>query len=281
MKQRPQLGIEQLEARETPDVSLLHAAALASPATGAAAVVDSVLPASTAHSPLTSVASPIAAPDELSHLVARLLTLPESQPASDSYWQSFDHYYDSHASVEADITASRPAAATRAESVTSGWQFVTNYARKSIRNDEGRFGPLPDHDDMLQQIFLEWRQQVGPSPMAFRNVLQKDSAERVVLRKVVRRVLDHARYEQAKLRRRGELIDQPAPSRSGDQAWTDLRLDLAAGVGRLSPRERQMLELRSQGMTFEEIGSELGLLKQRVCEMYNSTLHRLQAIYAG
>ena len=34
-------------------------------------------------------------------------------------------------------------------------------------------------------------------------------------------------------------------------------------------------------MTFEEIGSEIGMVKQRVYEIYSSTLDRLQKIYAS
>jgi hypothetical protein len=41
-----------------------------------------------------------------------------------------------------------------------------------------------------------------------------------------------------------------------------------------------MLELRREGKTFEEIGSEMGLVKQRVSEIFNSAIGLLQDVYA-
>jgi len=56
---------------------------------------------------------------------------------------------------------------------------------------------------------------------------------------------------------------------------------MALGAGNLVPQEMRLLELRRQGMTFEEIGTEIGMVKQRVYEIYSSALDRLQKIYAS
>ena len=94
-------------------------------------------------------------------------------------------------------------------------------------------------------------------------------------------MLDHERYDQQRQKRMVELLDQPAPVKTGDQEWLDLQIDWSQGVGNLSPLERQMLELRRQGMTFEEIGGETGMVKQRVFEIFNSALERLQEVYSS
>jgi DNA-directed RNA polymerase specialized sigma24 family protein len=160
-----------------------------------------------------------------------------------------------------------------------GWQFLSNYARKAIRNEELRHGKLADQEDLVQQVFVEWWEQVGTRDQAFAAVLNRDSPEHAALRKAVRRVLDHARYEQTRARRMAELRDQPATVKPEEQDWIDLRLDWEGRAGGAGPRERQLLELRRQGLTFEEIGTEMGLLKQRVCELYNAAVERLQERY--
>ena len=30
-----------------------------------------------------------------------------------------------------------------------------------MRNEQARYGPLADHEDIQQQIYVEWREQVG------------------------------------------------------------------------------------------------------------------------
>jgi DNA-directed RNA polymerase sigma subunit (sigma70/sigma32) len=50
-------------------------------------------------------------------------------------------------------------------------------------------------------------------------------------------------------------------------------------VGHLTQQERQVLELRRQGHTFAEIGSMIGIPRQRVWDSYRSVVGRLQEIY--
>jgi hypothetical protein len=287
MKKRRMLGIEALEARETPDVSL--SSAVAYPAVpqsanqaviGGAGAATQPQPGATPHAVgpevldkdvllgwLDSSSKPYLSPQALKTLFSnaeeleKLLATPGRLPQGEEATQAL-----------------APVAATQ-QSQDQGWQYLFNYSRKAIRNAELKFGTLPDHEDMVHQIFVEWREQVGPADQTFARLLNQDSTERQILRKTVRRVIDHTRYEQSRQRRMVELIDQPAPAKPGEQDWIDLRLDWSMGPAITGPRQQRMLVLRSQGMTFEEIGLEMGLPKQRVCEAINDAVQRLQELY--
>jgi DNA-directed RNA polymerase sigma subunit (sigma70/sigma32) len=58
-----------------------------------------------------------------------------------------------------------------------------------------------------------------------------------------------------------------------------MEIDLAQGIGGLNARERDILDLRRWGMTFEEIGTKLGMPRQRVFEAYSELLSRLTTLY--
>jgi DNA-directed RNA polymerase sigma subunit (sigma70/sigma32) len=156
---------------------------------------------------------------------------------------------------------------------------LRNYATKAIHREEFARGPLPDHADIIQQIYVEWREGVGTAENVHAQVLERDSAERVAFRGAVRRVLDRARYDAVKQRRRADMTpdDTAASASTGD--WADLEIDLAQGIGKLTERERDILSFRRWGMTFEEIGEKLGMSRQRVFEAYAGLLDRLSAIY--
>jgi hypothetical protein len=285
MKERRIPAIERLEARETPDVALGTAAAAAmAPAPADAAAVDI-----DADRLLQPLANPLDgdllanAPVDLESLLAQTGDAAKgtlSHHAVKSLFASTDEFNWLLADSAELLVDSRPLAPTLPSSEPDGWQFLNNYARKAIRRAEASFGTLPDHEDLVHDIFVEWRQQVGPGDQPFSELLQQNSAERALLRKSVRRVIDHARYEKVRGRRTVELFDQPAAEAPGERDWLDLQIDWTLGVDKPAARDRQLLELRRQGFTFEEIGSELGMLKQRVCEAYNLTLRRLQAVYA-
>jgi len=272
MKKRRLLGLEQLEARETPDVSLCPSAAC----------------------PLPQLGSRLTALNENSVLASRHLLGTTADDLLDPFAhgrldiQALETIFSSSEELERllappgetlPVAPSRTAQLITPQSGLDGWRFLSNYTRKAINNDEARYGIVPDHEDIVHQVFVEWREQVGPQDETFRQLLDKDSPERQVLRKTVRRVLDHTRYQLSKQKRIVEFVDQPAPDKPAEQDWIDLQLDWLQGAGNLDARERQMLDLRRQGMTFEEIGSELGLMKQRVCELFTSTLGRLQTLY--
>ncbi|HLN27377.1 MAG TPA: hypothetical protein VK395_06510 [Gemmataceae bacterium] len=310
MKKRRVLGIEQLEARETPDVSIGSAAACSVPAAPTDPTVssesllsDSITPGSDHQYTFDQTSSDVVFTSDVgdgtlstagSYLQALERLFNEgafqqfldrgadalSPEASPAVQHSRDIGRSADAAFPANGVPKQSATALHDQEVRA-WQFLYNYTRKAIRNEEMKYGGLSDHEDIIHQTFVEWREQVGRQEAPLSNLLNKDSAERQVLQKTVRRVIDHTRYEQNRQKRTLELFDQPAPPNPEEKDWIDLQLDMALGAGNLVPQEMRLLELRRQGMTFEEIGSEIGMVKQRVYEIYSSTLDRLQKIYAS
>jgi RNA polymerase sigma factor (sigma-70 family) len=285
MTQRRRPELEQLEARETPDVSL-----------GFAAAPPALPPlASTALNNVSADTAPVLTGVEPRTLIAALAealhALPKDSPSARTLETFFATWGDLGPlltglpdAVDADGQPADSSARTNgnhvtADAVPSGWEFLRNYVRKAIRNEERRHGRLPDHEDLVQQVFVQWWEQVGPHERAFARVLQVESPERFALRKTVRRVLDHVRYEHNRDRRQVALFDRPAPVNPDEQDWQDLCLDWTLDGASPDARARQLLELRRQGLTFQEIGDELGLLKQRVSELYNAAIELLQERY--
>jgi RNA polymerase sigma factor (sigma-70 family) len=290
MKKRCIPELERLEARETPDVSVASNGSLAPLFEKLAQVRHGpglAVKAPPANEQLeqatTGGAAASTAGNELSHLLEldhfdRAEAI-RARKAVFADGRELETIWGGSAAAWDEMRLSR--ALPRADaSEPKGFAFLFNYARKAIRNSEARYGVLADHDDLLQQIYVEWRQQVGPGDGTYAGLLDQKSNERRVLRESVRRVIDHQRYEQTKQRRLVELIDQPAPSSPREREWADFQIDCDLGAVALSRRERQLLDLRRQGMTLAEIGTQLGLPKQRVCEIGMGLMGRLQQLYA-
>jgi DNA-directed RNA polymerase specialized sigma24 family protein len=163
--------------------------------------------------------------------------------------------------------------------VAAGYQYLCNYARQSIHAAERWVGPLHDHDDIIQQICLEWLERAGPPDEAFPRLLEKAPAEMQLLRETVHRVIARSTYQQRKGPGQADLSGWPAPDPPAERAWLEFKSDCERGVGRLTQREWQILELRRQGHTFAEIGSTMGVPRQRVWEVYREVVVRLQHIY--
>jgi hypothetical protein len=163
--------------------------------------------------------------------------------------------------------------------VERGYQYLCHYARQSIHAAERRVGPLRDHDDLVQQICVEWLEQAGPPAEALPRLLEQAPAEMQLLRAVVNRVIARAVYQQ---KRQGVVLDgndRPARGDDAERDWAEFKADCEQGVGNLSRREWQVLDLRRQGKTFEEIGAELRLPRQRAWEVYHDVEARLREIY--
>jgi DNA-directed RNA polymerase specialized sigma subunit len=164
---------------------------------------------------------------------------------------------------------------------SQGWQFIERYTRKAIRNDEHRYGALPDHDDIVHQVYLEWRELLGAGSGAYENLLLQDSLERETLRKTVRRVIDRTRYETQRSHRAGAVEAELVTACPEPVEWIDFRIDVDGGVGGLTARERRVLWLRGEGRTVDEIGTELGMAKQRVSELCQHAIASLRRVYSG
>jgi DNA-directed RNA polymerase specialized sigma24 family protein len=163
--------------------------------------------------------------------------------------------------------------------VERGYQYLCHYARHSIYTAERRVGPLRDHDDLVQQICVEWLEQAGPPAEALPRLLEHAPAEMQLLRAVVNRVIARAVYQQKRQSVVLDLNDWPARDNAVERDWAEFKTDCEQGVGNLSRREWQVLDLRRQGKTFEEIGAELRLPRQRVWEVYHAVEARLREIY--
>jgi DNA-directed RNA polymerase specialized sigma24 family protein len=165
--------------------------------------------------------------------------------------------------------------------VAAGYLYLCNYARQSIHAAERRVGPLHDHDDIVQQICVEWLERAGPPDGAFPRLLDKAPAEMQLLRETVHRVITRITYQQRKGPGHGDLSAWPAPERPAERVWMEFKSDCARGVGRLTEQEWQVLELRRQGYTFAEIGFRMAVPRQRVWEVYHDVVARLQHIYGS
>jgi DNA-directed RNA polymerase specialized sigma24 family protein len=171
-------------------------------------------------------------------------------------------------------------------SAQQGLERLCAYAWLSIRNAERVYGEkILCPEDVVQEIYLEWRGLVGPQPEdeALARLLQDGSEEMKCLRVAVQRVIGRIRYQQRQWTKAIALTEPEAGSAAfacrGEQErvdWEDLWENVVSTV---SPREKEILELRKQGQTFAEIGSALGVSRQRACETYHSVVARLQKTY--
>jgi DNA-binding NarL/FixJ family response regulator len=126
---------------------------------------------------------------------------------------------------------------------------------------------------------VEWLEQAGPPAEALPRLLEQAPAEMQLLRAVVTRVIARAVYQQQRQHVALDFNDWPARGDAVERDWAEFKADCEQGVGNLSRREWQVLDLRRQGKTFEEIGAELRLPRQRVWEVYHAVQARLRAIY--
>jgi hypothetical protein len=174
-----------------------------------------------------------------------------------------------------------PATGQPLDPVVRGYQYLCNYAHSAIHTAERRVGPLRDHEDIVQQVCVEWLERAGPPDEAFPKLLERRPAEMRLLRETVNRVIARAFYHQKKRDVTVNFTDAPAPEAAAERAWAEFKSDCERGVGHLSRQEWQVLELRRQGKTFAEIGSDTQMSKQQACKIYHAVSARLQKIYAS
>jgi sigma-70-like protein len=282
MRQRRHIpNLEALETRVVPDAALGPAAAqgmsapLADHGLQVAEAGPAVVPGpgrilDLSQNPLylQELEAFFSSPDDLEKSVAALWTsLPEATPASTAD------------ALPAATPSTRNGTPQPEDPVLQGWSILRNYALRTIHGDERKYGlSFPEPEDMVHQVTVEWLEQVGTADKALPTLLAKDGPEWPVLKKTVRRVIDRVRYDLKKQTRMARVTDLAAPARSSQQDWIDMQIDLDLGVGKLAPKEREVLELRRQGQTCDEIGIALGMSKQRVSEMCRAAVASLQAL---
>ena len=165
------------------------------------------------------------------------------------------------------------------EPVAEGYQYLCNYSRNAIHAAERRSGLISDHEDIIQQICVEWLEEAGPPEIAFPKLLKKSEPEMQLLRDTVNRVISRVIYQQRKNQTVRTITECPTPAKKSEMDWTEFKSDCEQGVGHLTPREWHILELRRQGKTFAEIGAEFGMRRQRIWEIYHNVETRLQKIF--
>jgi sigma-70-like protein len=287
MSKRPALHCERLERRELPansfglsvlPLDLLHAAPLTAPASLANAFY--LLPTHEGDGRALAAQTGGLSSDAVGAFFAKQTSFGDLHAPTPMPTGSDSDAFESLPSLGWDADPSLPVAEARPRvSDAEFWAFLRNYATKAIRREEFSRGPLRDHADIIQQIYVEWREGVSPSDDVHARLLDRDSAERSAFRGAVRRVLDRSRYDEVKQRRNVDVSEHEGPVAARDRDWVDLEIDLTQGIGQLTDREREILDLRRAGLTFEEIGGKLDMPKQRVFEAYTELLDRLGALY--
>ena len=288
MSKRPALHCERLERRELPansfgltvlPVDFLHAAPLAAPVAPASGSYVAQVHAADGRS-LPALADSLSS-DAVGAFFAKQAGFDDLHGLAPAPTSADDGALESLPSFgwNAEPPLSLAEAGPRV-SDAEFWAFVRNYATKAIRREEFARGPLRDHADIIQQIYVEWREGVASGDDAVHSrLLDRDSLERSAFRGAVRRVLDRSRYDEIKQRRNADVTDHEPRDAAPAREWADLEIDLAQGVGQLTDRERAILDSRRSGLTFEEIGAELGMPKQRVFEAYTELMDRLSTLY--
>jgi hypothetical protein len=166
-----------------------------------------------------------------------------------------------------------------------GFERLQAYAWSSIYRAEAQRGMrFVDPEDIVHDIYVEWRKLVvRPEDEALSNLLDDASEEMSVLRTAVARVIARTRYRQNKWTRRVDVQDlvkdAPALSHRGEQERVDWEDWWKTLLAKLTPQEKQILELRKQEKTFAEIGAEMGMAKQRVWEIWHAVVTHLQENY--
>jgi DNA-directed RNA polymerase specialized sigma24 family protein len=276
MKNRRALDCERLERRELPANSFSVAVPLPDLASAARIQASQELPAALAQNVPAASASEskrdgLLSLDAVGAFFADRVELGRLFPSDESPFESL-----TAPGWDTDYAGAQTAAPVSDEEF---WAFLRNYATKAIRREERTRGPLSDHADIIQQIYVEWREEVQSSDDVHGRVLVKESPERTAFQTAVRRVLDRTRYGDMKQRRRVEADEPEARTDETTRAWADMEIDLAQGVGKLTEKERDILDMRRWGLTFEEIGARLGIPKQRAFEAYTEVLNRLSDLY--
>jgi RNA polymerase primary sigma factor len=79
------------------------------------------------------------------------------------------------------------------------------------------------------------------------------------------------------------MADEDAPSVDRELLESSLRTEIAGLLGRLAPREREVLELRfgisaDEPMTLEDVGQKLGLSRERIRQIEKKAKKKLQRL---
>ncbi len=79
------------------------------------------------------------------------------------------------------------------------------------------------------------------------------------------------------------MVDEDAPGVDHDLLESSLRGEISGLLGNLAPREREVIELRfgiatGETLTLEEVGSKLGLSRERIRQIEKKAKKKLQRL---
>jgi DNA-binding NarL/FixJ family response regulator len=270
--------VERLEVRDMPAVlgvpvlaPPIHLAPAHADVAPQVALLAPATPSVAGESSVTrDVASPIAGSDNNHPLVAVW-----QQPA-DAIFGDVGEHSDS-ATTDAppcdtatdSLTAPTQEAPSAVDSMMTAPQpaptmtGVLRYAWKSVNRHR-----VDDRDDVVQQVGLEWLLLAATIQTTYDDV-----------RRIVSRVLNRAYRRLKKQERALELLDVPTNADPVQDAFRDIQLDCDLGVNDLTDRQWQVVRLRRQGYSFTEIGQQMGIPRQRACELFAAAASRLRERY--
>jgi len=145
----------------------------------------------------------------------------------------------------------------------------------------------PSARDIAQRLVAVENREKGRKPTKAELERQVEGKMREVeeIQRVARRPvsLDSPVGEDSDTAYLDLMADEDAPAVDRDLLERSLRAEIASLLGSLSPREREVLELRfgiaaDEPMTLEDVGQKLGLSRERIRQIEKKAKKRLQRL---
>lgn len=159
--------------------------------------------------------------------------------------------------------------------------FVLSCFRKALGADVKKYGPVPDFQTTVEEMYGTWLTEVTArcwrEALTLETILDPLSCHRQMLRRVYQRLRDRIRYEQKPERRTARLDAEALKDpKTAVRYMIELRLDLRAAMDRLSPTERRVFLLRLvDGRTFREIAEHLQMPEATVWRTHQRAVELL------
>lgn len=144
---------------------------------------------------------------------------------------------------------------------------------------QGRLGK-DSKDDAFQETYLAWWTEFENSPGAIDRLSHEDSDEQKTFFQLLDSNIDRLKYQHRKRRDERELHNG-IPEYVWDVLET-LANDVVEMISCLDDqREREIVAMRCSGMTFDEIGTRLGVNRQAVHRIWKVAAGRIVAVING
>jgi DNA-directed RNA polymerase specialized sigma24 family protein len=166
-------------------------------------------------------------------------------------------------------------------------ELARTYVDRAVASNEGRYGPLQDREDVIQQAVL-WviesydtmyaRQLVSPGGVDH-GVTDTFEAMRKDLRKRALSAINSLRYQRRKAQQ--TVAPDQVPAKEYRNLMEE-QMDLAAVMDeRLTDRRKGMLKARLDNMTFAEIAEAHGVSLSTVHDELNKVVEFVRGVLDG